>query len=166
MTSIDDFLADDRFECTENDAKRIFEQKIKKYRIDKVKIGNIYKKPCSKTIIRIKETPSYKLLNHLISEKEYEDYCINNTYKYERHSIESFDNLCKKMNKYEYSLKKGAIVIDQFNLIQDGQHRVSYLLSKYGDDYIVDVVRVYTKGFILNLKIIICFILSKIRGLI
>ena len=138
------FKNDKRFFVNENDIERIFNRKVKKYKICNIEISKI-KKKINNRIITIYNTDSYKYLTNQINSDEYIKYCKDETFEYENHSIESFDKLVDDFKRYD--LKDGAIVIDQFGLIRDGQHRVSILLKKYGKNYKIDVVKVYYSGF-------------------
>lgn len=154
MTIKKQFLNDKRFHVARQDADRIFEEDIYNYKICKIKICFI-KKGIKGKIISLYQTESYKLLNNKIDVNQYNNYCKEGTHKYEKHSIESFNQLINDFE--EYDIKKGAIVIDQFGLIRDGQHRASILLKKYGPNYKVDVVKVYYKGLRAKIRIKLFF---------
>ncbi len=151
------FSKDSRFYVNEKDTERIFQAPIYKYKICRVKLSYI-KKGIKGKIISLYETESYKFLNGEINEEQYEKYCKNETHEYENHSKDSFDGLINKFKQYD--LKDMAIVVDQFGLIRDGQHRASILLKKYGPNYEIDVVKVYYKGLHIKkrIKLIIKFL--------
>ena len=158
MITKEQFIEDDRFFVNSDDVDRIFKNKIKKYKICKYKIGNI-KKKINKKIISIYETESYKLLNDEINSDEYSQYCKNETFKYEGHSLKSYNSLIEQFK--EYSLNEGAIVVDQFGLIRDGQHRTSILLKKYDKDYKISVVKVYYAGFRIKTYILLALYMLR-----
>ena len=160
MTLKEQFYNDDRFKVKDSDIERIFKSKIKKYDISKIKVSAIKKNLKSK-IIPLSETESYKFLDNKIDKKEYSKYCKTQTFEYEKHSLESFNNLVDSFQ--EYKLKDGAIVIDQFGIIRDGQHRASILLKKYGKDYEISVVKVYYKG--IRIKTRIKLMMNKILNM-
>ena len=126
------FIEDDRFFVNSSDVDRIFNRNVKKYEICNIKLKDIRKKIDNK-IIDLEDTKSYKYLIKKIDSVEYNKYCERDTFEYENHSLDSFNKLIKDFKKY--SLYDGAIVIDQFGLIRDGQHRASILLNKYGPDF-------------------------------
>lgn len=154
------FLNDERFTVSKQDVDRIFQQDIASYNICNIKISKIRKNIKGK-IIDLKETDSYKLLNGEITQADYEKYCREQTFGYENHSLESFNNLQRKLINYD--LKKGAIVVDQFNIIRDGQHRTCILLKEFGPNYKINVVKVKYKG--LKIKMIIKIIYSRLLNL-
>ena len=79
--------------------------------------------------------------------EEYINYCNDddNLIDNHNHSLQTFNNIMRELEKSSYSIKKGAIVINQYNCIMDGVHRCSYLLARYGPDYKIEVVKLYTK---------------------
>ena len=42
--------------------------------------------------------------------------------------------------------RENAVVINQDNVLLDGQHRCCYMLYKYGGDYRIPCVRIYEKS--------------------
>ncbi len=58
------------------------------------------------------------------------------------HSCEKFEQLIKSLNEYGYD-DKYPICIKKNNVIIDGQHRASYLLNKYGENYWITVFKIY-----------------------
>lgn len=77
--------------------------------------------------------------------KKYEDYCklCNVSFRTEQ----NYADLITEIDKTEYDIKKGAIVIDENNFILDGQHRACILLKKYGPFYKVEVVKMYFRTY-------------------
>lgn len=65
------------------------------------------------------------------------------------HCNERCVELISELNKTDYDVHKGIVVIDCDNILRDGWHRTSYLLNKYGPDFKIQVVKLansyYTK---------------------
>jgi hypothetical protein len=57
-------------------------------------------------------------------------------------SVDSFMNLIQTLEHDEYSIKKGAIIIDQYDIILEGQHRACVLLNMHGAEYPIEVLRI------------------------
>ena len=98
-------------------------------------------------------------------EKEYDEYidiCNVNS-----RSKDAYNSLIHDREQTPYDITKGAIVINQDDLIYDGQHRSCYLLYKYGPNYKVDVLQLFYKSHkgvglvILTFKILI----AKLRAI-
>ncbi len=87
----------------------------------------------------------------------YEEYCEYNkkTWNNDLMSQQRFDNLIDSMDKNGNNNKNNIVLVDD-NLIWDGQHRCCWLLSKYGKDFVINVLhcnRFYPK-YPLPLKLI------------
>ena len=54
-----------------------------------------------------------------------------------------FKNTVKVITENGYDIRKGAIVVDERNVICDGLHRGCILWSIYGSDYEIPVLRIY-----------------------
>ena len=77
---------------------------------------------------------SYDAYN-LLKQISYQDY---------RHNASRYNHLSTKLSKTGgYDIKRGAIVVDQNNVILDGWHRASWLLNKYGKNYKISVVKIF-----------------------
>lgn len=140
---------------------------IKDWSFKDISIGEIQRiyAPNGKTI-KISETLPYKYL--LTRDPAiYKEYCEYNKkiWNVDIMSQQRFDNLIDKMEKEGYN-NTNNIVLHGDNIIWDGQHRCCWLLSKYGEDFVINVLhcnRFYPKyPFPLNLiKKIRNFVLSK-----
>lgn len=138
---------DDRFYVDDwNLDKFVAHKAIVKYRIKEMKVGDILRK-WNGRIYPLNESDVYKCLEKKsATEADYEVYrknCSNDDY--EHHTLESFQLLQKELDTETYDLKKGAIFVDQFNCIIDGQHRSCILLMKYGSEYTIPVVEITYK---------------------
>lgn len=56
-------------------------------------------------------------------------------------AMNSYNDLKNDINESGYDPAKGIIVLDDDNVLIDGQHRCCLLLKKYGEDYTVKAVR-------------------------
>ena len=58
------------------------------------------------------------------------------------HSCEKFEQLIKTLEESGYD-DNYPICVKKNNVIMDGQHRASYLMNKYGEDYEITVLKIY-----------------------
>ena len=72
----------------------------------------------------------------------YEEYCASSTRKSENHTPESYDAIIRMIQREGYDIRKGAILIEQNGIIQDGFHRCCILLHLYGSNYKVKVLQI------------------------
>lgn len=134
MVTANDLLNDDRFYIDNWNANRITKGKIRKYKVTKVKVGNIYRMNDG-GLIKLSETPVYHYLaSGGTEDKEYRDYCDRYCKGNVNRGIEEFNSLLNSFTADSYDMKKGAIFVDQMNCILEGQHRCCILLYKYGED--------------------------------
>lgn len=144
MVTKEDLQNDDRFYIDEwNLDKFVAHKKIRKYRIKYIQLGSILRN-LNKEIYELSKTDVYRYLEQdVVTEKDYEQYrrlCSGDDYIH--HTLKSFQDLQEQLENTEYDIKKGAVVIDQFRCIIDGQHRSCILLKKYGPAYEIPVVQV------------------------
>ena len=166
MVDISEIMNDDRFLINTQIPNRLFCEPIRKYDIVEIPLGNLfsyYGDQC----LPIKDSIIFKYLNGNYEGRiQYERYCekCNAVFR----SEEKYDSLIKTLDNEEYDIKKGAIVINQLNIILDGQHRGSVLLKKFGPECKIKVVKVYFDGNLygLRLKKAKDLISMKIRNLI
>ena len=80
---------------------------------------------------------------YIVSRDEtiYKEYCEYNkrTWKNEQMSKQRFDNLIDSLEREGNTNKKNIVVVDD-NIIWDGQHRCCWLLSKYGEGHVINVL--------------------------
>ena len=78
-------------------------------------------------------------------EKEYKRYCSldRNRVDNDQRSPETFRELIDAIHRNGYDDSQSSIVVDQFNIVLDGQHRGSILLAELGEDTPIDVVKVW-----------------------
>lgn len=119
--------------------------KMISYKIEYVKLGDILRYQNSK-VFEIKKSDVYKYLDTK-NEEEYKKYCQNICIgeDFNKHNPRIYDDLIKTINNTEYDIKKGAIVLNQLNIIMDGQHRACILLKKYGPSHKIPVIKIKYK---------------------
>lgn len=141
---------DSRFKINDEAMESLFKNHlIYDYKLDKIPLGRI-RRTIGKKIYKLEDTINYKLIidrNNAFLNEEYNIYSTeeNNLKDNSSRSLATFNALIDRLNKEEYSLKKGAIIVNQFNFIIDGLHRSCILLSQYGEEHIIEVVRVKSK---------------------
>ncbi|WP_405332245.1 hypothetical protein [Fibrobacter sp.] len=100
-----------------------------------------------KGIVNLCDTYVFAYLNDKESGlQKYQEYCkiCNVSFRNET----EFNKLIYSLSVNDYDISKGAICIDQNNLILEGQHRACILLKKYGPHHKISVVKIlYKKRF-------------------
>lgn len=135
--------------------ENIFQRPILKYKLRKIRLSEIRRYE-NNTHIPVEQTIVYKYIKSDDFEEGYRQYCkLNNKDKPGR-SVELLAELRKEMDDYDYDITKGVIVINQYKCLVDGQHRVAYLLNKYGKDFYVTVLQIFylyrtPRGHLMNL---------------
>lgn len=130
------FFIDDR------NINRLMDRPLLSYKVKSIKLGMILRTIAATNIIStLENTRVYKFLKGDDKGKSaYRDYirlCNNASFR----SESAYNSLIENFSNNDYDIKKGAIVLDQYNLLLDGQHRACILLKKYGRNYKVDVVQ-------------------------
>lgn len=120
---------------------------VYKYDVDSIKLGQILR-DYEDGLYPISHALPYRFIinpDDAQTLQEYERYCrlSRNQIGIEDRSPEAFLSLKKEVLANGYDLSRGAIVIDQFNIIVEGQHRCCILLDEYGANHRVNVVRVW-----------------------
>lgn len=113
-------------------------------KIDNMKIGDIKRRrPQDDKVIKLKDSEPYLFLKDPKKNRsKYEKYCdyhIKNNLP--NMSVERFENLIKSIKKEGFN-KKSPIIVDDKNIICDGQHRACILMYLNGEDYEIPVVRI------------------------
>lgn len=124
--------------------KSLETKKLLKYEVEEMPLKDIRRRWIDGSVYKLDEVSPYK---YLTGDKEaYEKYCI----LHQLHpnlttmSLERFDSLIASMDENGYDPKK-MIVVDPHNMIMDGQHRACYLLHKFGEEYVVKVLKLWLK---------------------
>lgn len=118
--------------------------KMLSYDIVELELGKILRQQDNK-IFPMKYSDVYKYLEGASNNiEEYNKYCENILIGEDRkkHSTKIYDQLIKNISKNDYDIRKGIIVVNQLNIIMDGQHRACILLKKYGENHKIKVLKV------------------------
>ena len=93
------------------------------------------------TIFELEDCAPYKFLNGDTDEySKYVEFHVNNNLPIM--SEERFNNLIESIEKKGYDFRYPIILDKNNNAVLDGQHRVCYLLKKYGKKFKVPVIRI------------------------
>lgn len=134
-------INDKRFYVDERNIERLMQQPILRYEVKKKKIGTLLRtRANTNRIVTLDQTRVYAYLTGTSKgTKEYDEYVDICNVSFRNRA--AYDSLIDEMEKTPYDIKKGAIVINQDDLIYDGQHRSCYLMYKYGPNFQVDVLQ-------------------------
>ncbi len=161
MVTKEAIKADDRFYIDDWNLERITKRKIISYRVETIPVGNIWRLIEGK-IIPLRETDVYKYLDgDEIARKKYEAYCNSELCQgNDARSVRAYESLISLLRSEMYDMERGAIFVDQLNIILEGQHRSCILLKEFGPDYRIPVVKVQYEGLYIRtrLKKIIAYI--------
>lgn len=131
------------FYIDEINLKRITKRPIKKYSICDIPLREIRMK-IEDAFYSLEETPAYLyLIDPIANKQQYMDYCTKYGQENPNRTIENYDKLIRSFSIENYDLKKGAIAVNQDNIIMEGQHRCCILLHQLGRDYKVKVIKLY-----------------------
>lgn len=138
---------DNRFFIDDENLSYLRTLGVRKYDIDSIELGQILR-DYDDGLYPICHALPYRFITHPDDAKtreEYKQYCrlSRNQIGTDDRSVETFLSLKKEVLANGYDLSQGAIVVDQFNIILEGQHRCCILLSEYGENHRVNVVRVW-----------------------
>ena len=166
----EELVNDKRFYIDERNINRLIkEHPVKSYSVRYIKVGMILRKysHCN-NVAPLCQTNVYKYLEGgEDGKKAYEEFRKICNYSPLR-SEDIYNNLIEQIENSDYDLHKGAIVVDQYNLILDGMHRSSILLHKYGANHKIQVVQfnnVYSirpDYFLTRIKTVIAYIKAGI----
>lgn len=138
-------LSDPRVHVDDEFAFRCIETRlIKHWEFVNIKVGDIKRKLYfeKNEVVPLAETLPYKYL--MTKDPDvYREYCEYNQkeWKSDIMSQERFDNLINSMS-LQGDTKENNIVIEDDNLIFDGQHRCCWLLYHYGPDYEINALHI------------------------
>ena len=139
----EELINDKRFFVFFRNIERLMLQPLLRYDVKKKRIGTLLRtRANTNRIVTLDQTRVYAYLTGTPKgTKEYDEYVdiCNVSFR----NREAYDCLIDEMDNNPYDIKKGAIVINQDDLIYDGQHRSCYLLYKYGPNYQVDVLQLF-----------------------
>ncbi len=118
-------------------------QLIEKYTIEKIRLGDIRRYFNGKYYSLESCAPYRYLLGYHYEYYKYSEYHIDNNLPLM--TKKRFDELINNIESNGYD-KRNLPIINQDNVIQDGQHRSCYLLFKYGPDYEIEVLKIWYKN--------------------
>ena len=136
-------LSDTRFKIDYEFFYKVLEAcPVYDYELVEVKIGDI-RRLWKGQKLTIPECHAYK---YLMGEKEqYLEYCKENQLLDFDMTIDRFDELIKDLEACDYA-NDYIVVVDENNMLKDGQHRLAILCKEYGIDHKVKVLRLYCRG--------------------
>ena len=122
---------------------------IRSWKYCLVELGRLYRWKNNR-FCSLEETINYRFLEHPESEevwREYLDYCRDPSNRRDNpeRSPELFLQLRDTLLREGYDPKKGIIVIDQYHTVCVGLHRACILLSQFGKDFHVPVLKIRCK---------------------
>ena len=161
---IDDIFNDNRFFIDDFTRQRLFYKTnniYKNYQFLSFSINKIYME-METDLLRIEETIPFKYLNNEINTKDlYQKYCTTYGTNNPNRTETSYSELINNLHDQFYSPKKGVIIINQYGILLDGQHRCCILKKMYGEG-MIDVLLLKIK-YPLKRKIQILIKFMKMR---
>ena len=149
MLSKEELSTDARFfvnPITLDEIFRRFNHCIEKYDLTCIKVGKLRRTLEGRLSPMYKTEPFLFIRNPENKEirEMYEKYCELPDARKDNpeRSVEYYKNFICKFTS-EYDVKKGIVVIDQYNRIQDGLHRSCILLKNMGPNYEIQVLRIF-----------------------
>lgn len=139
-----DIRNDKRFYIDKFNYYRVFGEKaIKSYKVCTIKLKKIGM-IIDGGYVPLDKTVAYNYLeNRTDNKNKYEEYCIKYGKNNPDRTIDKYNRLITELE--EYDPKKGVIIIDDANILLDGQHRSCILLRRYGGNHKIKVVKAYIK---------------------
>lgn len=143
MVTLQQLKNDKRFYIDDYNLKRIFKyHKFLFYHLTTIKVGKILRSlDDSEEVVPLSETLVYKYLIGEESDDSYKEYCQSHLTPYR--SIDYFKKLIVNIRQEGYDIQKGAIFVDQHNIVVEGQHRCCILLKEFGPEYKIKVIRLF-----------------------
>ena len=117
--------------------------------IVEMKVGKI-RRAVDGVVTTLYDTVNYRFLanpDDAQCKSAYIEYCRDskNTHDNPSRSIGTFESVEKSICSADYDIKKGAIIVNQYNFVQDGLHRSCVLLKKYGPNHTIKVLKIYKR---------------------
>lgn len=137
-------LDDDRFIIDDNFFYRLVEgRQVESYELVKIRLGDIIRIWEGKKLTLDQCAPYLYLMGY---RNEYYDYCdFHRDNDLPEMTKQRFDTLISSIEENGFN-DKYKIIINQDNVLQDGQHRACYYTYKYGIDHEVEVLRIHYRG--------------------
>ena len=135
-------LNDPSFDLNDEFVYRSIEtRKILDYELVTMRLGDIKRRWFDGVCYALKDCAPYRYL--MGDDEAYEEYSrFHKIHNLPPMTRERFNALIESMDKNGYD-KRQVLVVNQDNIIMDGQHRACVLLKKFGEDYQVTVLRIY-----------------------
>ncbi len=127
----------------------IISQPVRKYEIDTIKLGDINIQLQDKksslcdspiyTYIRGDEE-SYRAFSRKCFEYWHPDEDIHALID---RDVARYNDTIRRITNDGYDIRKGAIIVDDHNVLLDGAHRSCVLMSLFGPEYEISVLKIY-----------------------
>ena len=150
MVKREELEKDPRFRIDDKELDWLFlKLRIYKYSFETLEIGRLRRFVNGK-IVSIKETINYKLIMDPTNSdllEEYQKYCENNDNLLDNpdRSRLVYLKLRDELTNTRYDPKKAVIIVNQYNIIEDGLHRSCILLAQNGEKYKINVLKIKRK---------------------
>ena len=150
MLKREDLEKDSRFKIHKKELDWLFSKlHIYKYSFEEIQLGKL-RRLADDRLISLSETVNYKFITNpedLSLKSQYKEYCKDqeNLSDNPERSHLIYANLKDELLSNQYDPKKAVIIINQYNIIEDGLHRSCILLAQYGEKYKVKVVKIKRK---------------------
>ena len=142
---------DKRFYIRDDILRQIVHKKPKGYEVCKIRLGDI-KRAWKGRIYSLTEVSPYAYITQ--GDKERYIAYIKKHFEGRELSEEEFDEIIRRwiariddtissVKRYGYDVHKGIVVLDERNTVWDGQHRSCVLLSQFGPEYEITVLKIY-----------------------
>lgn len=142
---------DKRFYVSDDTARRICQNQPKRYDVCKIRIGEIQREWKGKLYLLTEVSPYAYITQG--DTKRYVRY-VKKHYDNKNISCEAIDEIVQKritsvnhtiasIKRDGYDIYKGIVIIDDRNVVLDGQHRCCTLLSLFGCECEITVLRIY-----------------------
>ena len=142
---------DSRFLIDDKELDWLFSKlRIYSYSFESIEIGKLRRFSDGK-IVSIKDTINYRFLVHpnddVLSEK-YKKYCCDQVNRLDNpdRSEKTYFGLKDELLNNKYDPQKAVIIVNQYNIIEDGLHRSCILLAQHGEKYKINVVKIRRKN--------------------
>lgn len=121
---------------------------IKEYKVEEILLKDINRE-LEGNIYKLKDCSPYKYLEG--NKKRYQQYCdYHQKNSIANMSINRYEKLIHSINENGYDERFIICLNGNNNVIVDGQHRACYLLYKYGDNFKINVLKLYYISYDLN----------------
>ena len=139
---MDELLSDNRFLLDPEFCYFALEMmRISKYEIVEIPLGSILRRWFDGKYYKLKDCAPYRYL--MGDDETYEEYSrYHNEHDLTLMTRERFQELIESIEEKGYD-ERHILVVDQKNVIMDGQHRACILLAKYGEEHKVNVLKIW-----------------------